>query len=472
MYEEERIRHARYCQLRREIRVSGEHLIVGIDIAKDKHHAFFGTATGKVLLKRLVFHNTKDGIRKLLGQVEALKVCHNLPEVVFGFEPTGNYHKPLGDHLVRCGHMVVLVSGAAVKKNREIMDGRWDKNDTRDAANIADLISQGKCLFYEYPPQEIRNLRDLLSLRRRFKKEEHRLRLRIRNNLVTKHFPEFDRFFSENESESLSIVKWCLDPRKIHAMDFDQFFIMVTSKRRSLAQERRLRAIHWTANDSIGCPVGAADDFESGILVDQVKGVQAVIKEIESHIEEICLGFAEYGYLLSIPGFGPYVSSVVLASIGNPWRFHNAGQIIRLAGYDLSANRSGKTSDKAIPEISKKGNADLRYALYQAALIGSTRNKDVMDYFTRKLKDRSREKGIGAKMRVKLSVKLLVIAWTLMKKKEPFNPEYLKGPCLEKQGGVSHLLEEKRARAMVRSRASASSSRRDRRPLNANRSVG
>jgi hypothetical protein len=28
-------------------------------------------------------------------------------------------------------------------------------------------------------------------------------------------------------------------------------------------------------------------------------------------------------------------------------------------------------------------------------------------------------------MRVKLAAKLLVIAWTLMKKKEPFNPEHL-----------------------------------------------
>jgi hypothetical protein len=27
---------------------------------------------------------------------------------------------------------------------------------------------------------------------------------------------------------------------------------------------------------------------------------------------------------------------------------------------------------------------------------------------------------------VKLAAKLLIIAWTLMKKKEPFNPDYLK----------------------------------------------
>ena len=44
-----------FRQLKKEIRGSKEHLIIGIDVAKNKHHAFFGTATGKTLLKRLVF---------------------------------------------------------------------------------------------------------------------------------------------------------------------------------------------------------------------------------------------------------------------------------------------------------------------------------------------------------------------------------------------------------------------------------
>ena len=35
---------------------------------------------------------------------------------------------------------------------------------------------------------------------------------------------------------------------------------------------------------------------------------------------------------------------------------------------------------------------------------------------------REKEKGIGTKMRVKLAAKMLVIAWTLMKKKEKFDP--------------------------------------------------
>jgi hypothetical protein len=49
-----------------------------------------------------------------------------------------------------------------------------------------------------------------------------------------------------------------------------------------------------------------------------------------------------------------------------------------------------------------------------------------MEYFTHKLTGRQRERGIGTKMRVKLSAKMLIIAWTLMKKKEVFDPGYIK----------------------------------------------
>lgn len=96
-----------------------------------------------------------------------------------------------------------------------------------------------------------------------------------------------------------------------------------------------------------------------------------------------------------------------------------------MAGMDLSAKRSGKKSESIIPKLSKKGKAPLRYALYQAAHIASSRNEYFVTYFTNKLRGREREKGIKTKMKVKLAAKLLVIAWTLMKKEEPFNPDYL-----------------------------------------------
>ena len=79
-----------FRQLKKEVRGSERHLIVGIDVAKDKHNAFFGTATGVTLLKRLVFENDGDGFEKLLTFTEANKVKCGFEKVVFGFEPTAN----------------------------------------------------------------------------------------------------------------------------------------------------------------------------------------------------------------------------------------------------------------------------------------------------------------------------------------------------------------------------------------------
>ena len=422
---EENNRLKEFRQLKKEIRGSKEHLIIGIDVAKNKHHAFFGTATGKTLLRRLVFKNDFAGFEELHMHMEALQVQHCLDKVVFGLEPTANYHKPLAEYLIKCGHTVVLVSGVAVTRNRELIDGRWDKNDDKDSANIADLISQGKCLYYDYPSMPLRDLRDLLSLKRRLKKQEHGTRVRIRNHLLAQYFPEFDRYFGKGCSEGLSIVKWCLKPSTIAGMEYDEFVHMVSPRVRTIGQANRLKAIWDVASESIGCSSGEALDFEAKLMVEDLQQIKASLRAIDDHIKDICLEFPEYDYLLTIPGFGPDVSSKVLGAIGDPFRFDNGKQVLKLAGYDLNASRSGNNSDSAVPVISKRGNAYLRYALYQAAFIASTSNRYFIIYYTNKLRGREREKGIKTKMKVKLAAKMLIIAWTLMKKKEPFDPEFL-----------------------------------------------
>jgi len=417
------IEHSRledFRQLKKEIRGSKEYLIVGIDIAKERHHAFFGTATGKTLLKRLVFENTQEGFEKLLVHAEAVKAEHALEKTVFGLEPTADYHKPLGEFLIKADHKVVLVSGVGVKRNRELLDGRWDKHDTKDSANVADLISQGKCLFYDHPPLPLRELRALVSLKRRLKKQEHGIKARIRNHLLAQYFPELDRWYRQWGAEGLSIVRWCLNPSLMAAMDYGHFARLVAPHTRSLAQQERLRSIWQTAGESIGCEAGNALAFEAEVMVEELEHIRKAIRASEEKIEEICLQFPEYHSLLTIPGFGPDVSSKVIAAIGDPFRFTTGAQVLKMAGLDLSADRSGKGSESATPVLSKKGKADLRYALYQAALIASTRNRSFVLYFTNTLRGREKEKGIKTKMRVKLAAKLLIIAWTLMKKKEAY----------------------------------------------------
>jgi transposase len=425
MEEVNRIRLGQFRQMRREIRGSGEYLVVGIDVGKEKHHAFLGTAVGKTLLRRMVFENSREGFEKLLAQVEARKVQGGLGKEVFGLEPTANYHKPLADYLVGRMGQVVLVSGVAVKANRKSLDGRWDKHDVGDAANVADLVSQGKCLFYEDPGPRLGELRELLGLKRRLRREEHGYRVRIRNHLVAKYFPEMDRYYGQSKGVSLAVVRWGLNPGFVSGLEFEEFLRMVAPGCRNGGQRERVQKIWEVARGSVGCAMGPAVEFEVKVMVEGLKRLREVLAETEREIQERCKEFPEYECLLSIPGFGPDISAKVLGAIGDAGRFENEKQVLKLAGWDLEAERSGKSADLARPVISRKGKADLRYALYQAAMIASTKNQHFMVYFTNKLRGREREPGIKTKMRVKLAAKLLVMAWTLMKKKERFNPGYL-----------------------------------------------
>ena len=116
-----------FGQIKRQIRGSNQHLVVGIDIAKERHNAFFGTPAGKTLLHRLVFDNNKEGFEKLCFQAEDLKGAARSASVAFGMKPTGDYHQPLGEYLIKHGHMTVLVAGAA----SEATASSWTAGGTR-----------------------------------------------------------------------------------------------------------------------------------------------------------------------------------------------------------------------------------------------------------------------------------------------------------------------------------------------------
>jgi hypothetical protein len=112
----------------------------------------------------------------------------------------------------------------------------------------------------------LRELRSLLSLKRRLKKGEHGLRVRIRNHLLAQYFPEMDRYFARSGSEGLQIVKWCLAASVIAGLDYEQFAQLVAPHNKGIAHQKRLKAIWKMAADSIGCNAGEAAEFFSPSL--------------------------------------------------------------------------------------------------------------------------------------------------------------------------------------------------------------
>jgi hypothetical protein len=83
----------------------------------------------------------------LITRASQVRIAHGPKRVVYGLEPTGNYHKPLSNWLLERDQMLVLVSSKTIADNRQTLDGRWNKNDTKDNANVADLIAQQVPVF-------------------------------------------------------------------------------------------------------------------------------------------------------------------------------------------------------------------------------------------------------------------------------------------------------------------------------------
>jgi hypothetical protein len=239
-------------------------------------------------------------------------------------EPTANYHKPLGEYLIHLGRCVVLVSGVTVKRNRETLDGRWDKHDGKDSANVADLVSQGKCLYYEYPRAALRGLRGLLSLKRRLKKQEHGYRVRIRNHLIAQYYPEMDREYERLGAEGLAIVRWCFPPSEMTVLEVEEFVQRVTTRSVRMEKRRRLEGIWEKAGETIGCDGVPGVEHEARVMVEGVRQIREMLKETEGKIEELCKEFPEYEYLLTIPGFGPDVSAI-RPQCGSKWKGFGQG---------------------------------------------------------------------------------------------------------------------------------------------------
>jgi len=245
-----------FREMRSSVRGSDKHLLVGIDVAKNSHHAFFGTANGRTLRKNLVFDNSTKGFESLHRCAKDIQSQNGLVEIVYGLEPTASYHKPLAEYLIRQNEQVVYVSNVAVKRNRELLDGRWDKNDKKDAANVADLVGQGRCLYYDVPEESLRELRSLIAFRIRLKKQEHALRMRLRNNIFAQYFPELDRLYikaGQPDDMVLSIAEHCLDPREIAQREFSDFLKLITRRKIRIEQETRLRELWEAAGNSAGC---------------------------------------------------------------------------------------------------------------------------------------------------------------------------------------------------------------------------
>ena len=125
--------------------------------------------------------------------------------------------------------------------------------------------------------------------------------------------------------------------------------------------------------------------------------------------------------ILKIKGLGALSLATIIAETDGFASMENIAQLTSYAGYDVVENQSGNRKGKT--KISKKGNGHIRRALHFPALNMVRYSQGTFHLLYKRIFDKSHIKMKGY---VAVQRKLLALIYTLWKKDEAFDNEYIK----------------------------------------------
>ena len=108
-------------------------ILVGIDVAKDKHDCFIQTTEGKVLYKTFSFANNYDGFEELYAKI----LDCNDADIRVGLEATGHYSYNLLGFLLSKELPTFVFNPLQTNQFRKSLSLRKTKTDKVDAKTIA-----------------------------------------------------------------------------------------------------------------------------------------------------------------------------------------------------------------------------------------------------------------------------------------------------------------------------------------------
>lgn len=354
-----------YTQNQKITQISPSTLIVGIDIAKDKHVARAQDDRGYEFGKRLFFENRIHGFEKLLKWVKGHQQENNKTHVIFGVEPTGHYWLSLAYYLRANGFDFVLVNPMHVKKSKELDDNSPTKNDTKDARVIAQLVKDGRYSVPNLLDGIYAELREGVKLREQLSKQLMIIEGRIQNN-IQRYFPEFlDVFKCWNGKAAMCTLRLFPFPNDLRNMTPED--VLMKWKpfvNRGVGIKRATKLVE-TAKKSVGIEVGLRfGKREIHSLLDQYELYREQLAELEQELEELVLTIPGAQKMMNIKGVGAMTVATFFAEVGDINNYSHPQQLVKMAGLSLREHSSGKY--KGQTRIDKRGRKRLRKSLYLA----------------------------------------------------------------------------------------------------------
>ena len=396
-------------------RISEKTLVIGVDIAKDRHYAQVVNWRKQEVRKGLGFNNRKDGYEKFLRWMQKALKQTETEDVLVAMEPTGTYYFVFEEYLEQMGIEVAIVNGRDVRRTSEIMGNDSSKNDPRDALIISQLTVDGRYGPSTRPKEgDYAELRELISLRELLATDGIRHKNRLYTQL-SQLFPEHQTYQKRGFSIGmLSAFKHFGTLEKLIEAGPEGIRQLWKTLHIKNYGQKKAQALYSLARTSIGIKRNSeAAAHKLSTLITNYETNREELQEIEEKIKLLLEQLSEAQLLMSIKGIGPIIAGTFLSEIGDIRHYNSPKQIQKLAGYAITSKESGKTHGKE--KSSKMGRKLLKTILYKAAIVLISTNKgfrQIYDYYTIERK----KPLIKMKAVIAISCKLIRVFYAMLKK--------------------------------------------------------
>lgn len=355
-------------------------IYVGIDVAKDKHDCFITNQYGEVIKSHFTIKNNRKGFNELYKKITSS--TKRLSSVKVGIEATGHYSFNIINFLISKNLTVYVLNPLHTNLFRKGLSLRKTKTDEIDAKTIATMIRTNTDLK---PYSDIsRKNEDLKSLSRyRFKKVQYRAKLKTSiSRLVNILFPELETIISSLDLSSiLALFQEYPGAKYIANANLTRLSNFLYKASKGRFDKGFCINLKSLAKNSIGSILPAVS-LELKHTATNIIYLNQEIDDIDSQIKHLVDELKSP--ILSIPGLGYSMGSLILGEIGDFNRFDNPDKLLAYAGLSPSTHQSGQL-DNCYARMEKRGSTYLRYALFNATIYACHWDDTFKSYLHKKL---------------------------------------------------------------------------------------
>ena len=388
-------------------------LLVAIDVAKRTHEVLVRWPSGASKAFKVANQHAE------FVRLTEFLLQQGLP-VRVALEATGDYHRSLAYWLQRHGIEVHLASSVAAARVRDALFNSWDKHDRKDARVILYLLEQGLTAPFHDPLvaghldlQELANTYHQIALART------RCYHSLVNHSLQLFFPEMERFLHASRAEWFCQFLLLFPTPGVITQRTREEFVKAawTVIGRKVAKQRFLEEVYELAAHSIALPVAegspAVQTFR--LQVERYLALTVLRHDLERRADALLAEHPDYRRLRTLPGVGPILALIILAESGDLRRFRHHRQYLKFCGFDLAASQSGQAHGR--PQLSKRGNARLRYAYWLAANTAIRQRENSFRWkYERSIRKDPDDADLKRKARTAVAAKMARVAHALTKR--------------------------------------------------------